>query len=182
MKKLAAIVLFALCAACSNMKVAEIDPTTGHFKTSAHAKTTISKAIDLDPMKALLLIPDQDFVRGQIKNIGYFENLITFKDLETEIVKNNLQDKIPDVSGRIGLNKAYKEYKPFLWFRYDTRGAGNDQYGQFILTDPGTLEDIFVAEIKLDYVWAGVNDQTTWYPLFNELIEYIKANSKTYKK
>ena len=164
------------------MKVAKVDPVSGYFKANKEATTVVSKPVDLDSMKQTLLIPDQDFVKGQMANIGFFQNLITVKDLETEIVKNNLQDKVPDVRGRIGLNKAYKEYKPFLWLRYEVRGSGNDQYGRFILTDPSSLEDIFVAEIKLDYLWSGVNDQNTWYPLFNELIRYIGKNSKTYSQ
>ena len=55
------------------------------------------------------------------------------------------------------------------------------KYAQFILTDPLTLEEIFITEKYLDYVWAGVNDRTTWYPMFNSFIDYIRENSKTYK-
>lgn len=176
------IIASLLLSSCSNMKVAKVDPATGYFKTNSQAVTTVSKAVDLDSMKSLLLIPDEDFVKGQINNIGYFDRMITLKDLETEIVKNNLQEKIPDISGRIGLNKVYKEYSRFLWFRFDTRSVDGKKYAQFILTDPGTLDDVFVAEVELDYMWKGVNDQYTWYPLFNEMIKYIDHNSKTYKK
>lgn len=183
MKSIIAIFLIAiLSSACTSMEVAKLDSKTGYFKTSSHASTIVSKQVDLDSLKQTLFIPDVDFVKGQMASIGYFSTLITQKDLEAEIIRNNLQDAIPDVSGRIGLNKAATVFRPFLQFRYSTRGSGNNQFGQFILTDPRTLEDIFVAEIHLDYVWAGVNDQTTWYPLFNELIKYIEANSKTYKK
>jgi hypothetical protein len=164
------------------MQVTTVDPETGYFKTKKQAVTIVNKAVDLDSMRELLLVPDQEFVLGQIGNIGYFSNIMTFNDLEKAIIVNGLQDKVPDVRNKIGINKAANEYRPFLWFRFATRGSGNKEYGQFILTDPKTLEDIFTAEIHLDYLWAGVNDQHTWYPLFNELIKYIEANSKTYRK
>jgi hypothetical protein len=182
MKILMMIGFFLALTACSSMQVATVEPETGYFKAKKQAATIVSKQKNLDSMKDLILIPDEDFVKGQINNIGYFDKVITFDDLENEIIVNNLQDKVPSVRNKIGINKAAKEYKPFIWFRFDTRGSGNDKYAQFILTDPKTLEDIFISEIHLDYLWAGVNDQYTWYPLFNEMIKYIEANSKTYRK
>jgi len=100
------------------------------------------------------------------------------------LVKNGLQEKIPTIGSPIGVNLAYKYYKPFLWLRFNIRGSGLEQYAQFILTDPATLNDIFVAEEHLDYMWKGINDQTVWYPLSNALVKYIKENSKpkNYKK
>lgn len=182
MKRILIVLMVVTMTACTQFEVAEVDPATGYFKASKEAVIITSKKIDLDSYKSLLLIPDQDFVKGQFESIEYFDELITRDDLETEIIKNNLQEEIPSVRDKIGLNKAYKNYKEFLWFRYDARGTGNNEYGQFILTNPGTLEDIFVAEIKLDRIGVGVNDQYTWYPLFNSVIKYIEENSATYRK
>jgi len=177
------IAVFALVlSACSVMQVTPVDPVTGYFKTNKQASTIVNKPVDLDTLKSLLLIPDQYFVQGQIENIKYFDQLITLDDLEKEIIINGLQDKITDVKSKIGINKAATAYKPFLWFRYDTRSEKNKEYGQFILTDPKTQEDIFIAEVYLDRVWAGVHDNNTWYPLFNEMIKYIEEHSKTYRK
>lgn len=183
MKLFLTLFFATLCAACSTQyKVVETDPKTGNFRTNAVANTITSKIVNLDEYKSILLIPDSDFVKGQLESIGYFDQLITREELETIIIRENLQDEVPSVRDRIGLNQAYEHYKEFLWFRFDTRGKGLDEYGQFILTNPGTLEDIFVAEIKFDKWGPGVNDDTTWYPLFNSLIKYIKANSRTYRK
>lgn len=182
MKKLIFAGMVLLFSACTSMQVSEVDPQTGYFKAGKQAQTIVKKRVDLDSMKSLLLIPDEDFIRGQIENIKYFDEIMTYDDLEKEIIKNDLQDKITDVRNKIGINKASKEYKWFLWFRFDTRGSGNKKYAQFILTNPETLDDIFVSEIHLDYVVTGVNDQYTWYPLFNELIKYIEENSNTYRK
>lgn len=164
------------------MKVAEVDQKTGYFPTSTKATVITSTPIDLDSHKALLLIPSQDFVKGQIGNIKYFDEIMTFEDLEKKIIQANLSDKVPSVRDRIGVSNAAKHYKSFLWFRYESKGVGRDQRGRFIITDPITMEDYFVTETKLDYVWSGVNDQNNWYPMFNSLIDYIKQNSRIYQK
>jgi hypothetical protein len=52
----------------------------------------------------------------------------------------------------------------------------NKPYLQLIATNPDTLEDVFVSEVHLDFVWAGVNDQNSRYPLFNALIEWMNKN------
>lgn len=181
MKKiLCTIAVTLFLTACSSLKVAELDETTGYFPSSKFAPVVKSEKVDLDSMKGVVLVPDADFEKGQIINIGYFDKVITYTELEKMVIKNNLTEKIPTIDGLIGLNKVAKEYKPFLWFRYDTRRDGNDAYAQYILTDPLTLEDIFITEMYLDFVWAGVNDQSTWYPMYNSLVRYIKENSNTF--
>jgi hypothetical protein len=179
-KTLVTIAFTLLLTACSSLKVAKIDPNTGYFPSKNFATVVKSEKVDLDAMKAMILVPDADFEKGQIKNIGFFDEVITFSDLEKLIISNELTDKVPTVRDRIGLNKAAKAYKNFLWFRYDTRRDGNKQYAQYILTDPLTLEDIFITEQYLDYVWAGVNDQNTWYPMYNSLVKYLKENSTSF--
>lgn len=169
-----------LLTACSSLKVAKVDPKTGYFPTSKFATVVKSSPVDLDQMKSLLLVPNSDFEYGQMKSIGYFDEVINFEELEKIIIKEQLTDQVPSLQDRIGLNKAAKAYKKFLWFRFDTRRDGNDQYAQYILTDPITLEDIFITEQYLDYIWAGVNDQNTWYPMYNSLIKYIKENSASF--
>jgi len=181
MKKIILILLFAV-SACSSFKVVEIDPKTGYFPSDTKADIVKHEKYDLDSMKSLLLVTSGDFVKGQVRNMHYFDKILNTDELQTIIVKEGLQDKIPSVADKIGVNKAYTNYKPFLWLRYNVRGAGRQAYGQFILTDPKDMQDIFIAERHLDYVWRGVNDQSTWYPLCNALIDYISENSKTYRK
>lgn len=176
-KNLMLAVLSMLLFACSSMKVAQLDQETGRFPSRTEATIVKSVKVDLDSMKSLLLLPDNDFVKGQIANVKYFDETITIDDLETLIVKNNLTDQVPSIRDKIGINKAYKAYKPFLWLRFDTRKDGGKTYGQFILTKPSTLEDILIVETYFDYVWAGVNDQNNWYPMFNAIVDYIEENS-----
>jgi hypothetical protein len=97
-------------------------------------------------------------------------------------VRNGLAEKVPSITDLIGISNAAKYYKPFLWLHAKTHGASRDMYTQFILTDPLTLDDLFIVETHLDFIWTGVNDQNNWYPMFNALIDYIKSNSRTYGK
>ena len=182
MKKILISFLMILLSACSVLKVVPLDPKTGYYPAQTEAKIILNKPIDLDKRKSLLLITDEDFVRGQITNMHYFDSLMTLNELETRIVQANLTDKIPSVADRIGINNAAKNYKDFLWFRVEFKKEGYaNKSVHFILTDPQTMEDIFITETELDYAWKGVNDQYNWYPMFNAMLKYIRDNSKTYK-
>jgi len=181
MRLLPLLFLALVASACTSMKVTQVDDKTGHFKANVTATVLVSKPIDLDSRKALLLIPNDDFVKGQVASIKYFEETMTFDELEKRIVQSGLSDKVPTVHDRIGVNNAAKNYKDFLWLRYARKGSGQFKQAQFILTDPVTMEDYFVTQTTLDYLWAGVNDQNNWYPMFNALIDYIKQNSKSYR-
>jgi hypothetical protein len=174
-------VVAVVLSACSSFEVGQLDPATGYLETSTKATTITNKKFDLDSRKALLLVQNDPFVLGQAKALGYFTDVMTNEQLETAIIKENLTDKVTSVRERIGINNAAKHYKPFLWLRFDVDDTKRE-YVQMYLTDPLNMEDLFAAEIYMDTVWAGVNDQNAWYPLFNELITYIKANSATYRK
>ena len=181
------IAMLSSLIACGGIgQVRPVDSKSGYFSatkggTAKAATITTNKPLDLDSRKALILVPTGDFTGSMVKNIGYFDEVINFDDLEKALIQNNLTDEIPSLNGKIAMNKAAKKYKPFLWLHWDTRKDGNKSYQQLILSDPITLEDYFISETYLDYVWAGVSDQANAYPAFNALIDYIKANSKTYK-
>jgi hypothetical protein len=100
----------------------------------------------------------------------------------TIIVKNGLTEKVPSITDLIGISNAAKYYQPFVWVHTKTHGAGRDEYTQFNLTDPVTLDDLLIVETRLDFLWTGVNEQNNWYPMFNAVIDYVKSNSKTYGK
>ena len=181
--KIIAIVIATSLSACGSVrKISDLDPKTGYLPTDKTAKVVLSRPIDLDAHRELLLVPTGEFVKGQLQKIGYFGELMTLDDLQTRIVKANLTDKVPTIQDKIGVASAAKYYKHFLWFRYEGKGQGNNQQGRYVLTDPATMEDYFIAETDLDFVWAGVNDQRNWYPMFNSFIDYIKSNSRAYKQ
>src|ERR1700685_6668 len=167
--------------ACSSQRVVELD-STGHLPGRTTATVVLSKPFDLDSRKYLIVVPPNDFMKGEVTNMHYFTDVITPEELQRAIVQSGLADKIPTMTDLIGISNAAKYYKPFLWLHGKTRGTGTSRYAQFILTDATTLDDLLIVETHLDPIWTGVNDQFNWYPMFNALIDYIKANSKTYGK
>lgn len=181
-KKYFAFLLMLLLCACTQLKVVPVDPQTGHFPTSNKATVVINEPIDLDERKSLILVASDEFDSAMVKNIGYFDEVISIKELQNQIIAKNLTSKIPSVQDRIGLNNAAKNYKPFLWLKFETRGAGLNKYARYTLIDPLTMKEYFATETHLDRIWAGVNDQNNWYPMLNAFIDYIRQNSKTYGK
>lgn len=167
--------------ACSSQRVVELD-SSGHYPGRNTATVLLSKPFDMDSRKDLVVVPANDFLKGELANIHYFTEIITPDELQKAVVKNGLSDRVPSIADLIGISNAAKYYKPFLWFHTKVHGANRDMYTQFILTDPVTLDDLFIVETHLDFIWTGVNDQNNWYPMFNALIEYIKANSRTYRR
>ncbi len=175
------LVLF-LVAGCQNMQVVERDPLSGYFPTSRPATIVKNDSLDLDQRRELLVIGRSDFLEGQLRNIGFFNEILTVPELETRIVQEDLIDKVPSVRDKIGISNAARHYRQFLWLRVDRRSEGNRTYAQFILTDAATLEDYFITETYLDTVWAGVSDRNNWYPMFNALIDFLDENSATWTK
>jgi hypothetical protein len=174
---------FALLATsgCSVMKVANLDETGYYPGALGKATVVLNKPLDLDSRRDVIVVADSDYERGQVRNIGFFGEVISIPDLELKIIQAGITDKVPSVRDRIGMSKAAKHWKPFLWLRYHSRTDDNGKrYAQFILTDPATTEEYFITETYLDYAWSGVNDQYNWYPMYNTFIDYIKANSKNY--
>lgn len=180
MRRILTTIAAALLSGCSALKVVETDPITGYFPGDKRAAVVTNIPLDMDNRKDLILVPNDDFTGDMVRNIGFFDNVMNFEDLEKTIINENLTDAVPSVDDRIGLNKAAKAYKPFLWLRWDDRKDGSKHYGKLILTDPITLEDYFVAETLLDFLWRGVNDQNNFYPMMNSFIDYLKENSREF--
>ncbi|MDO4225422.1 MAG: hypothetical protein Q4C75_05970 [Bergeyella zoohelcum] len=179
-KLLASLLLTLSLSSCTVMKVSE-RKSDGYFSSVKQASTIKSEKIDLDANKKLLIVPDvdDDFIKGMVKNIGYFDEVITFDELEKEIIKNNKTEEVGDMKGKVGLHNISKKYKKFY---YITLAQPSDKKLQLKLVNPETTDELFIAETTFDLVWSGVNDANTFNPLFNELIKYIENNSKIYKK
>ena len=165
---------------CTVMKVSE-KTENGLFKASKKADILVNKPFNLDENKSLLVVPNNTFMKGMAEKIGYFDKVITFDDLEKDIIKDNKQDEVGTLNGKIGINNAYRKYKKFLYLKFDDNKEKSKRI-QLKLVNPEDFDEIFVADTLYDDFWVGVNDQNTFNPLFNALITYIKDNSKTYEK
>jgi len=166
-------------AANSIMKISELDAKTGRFPTRQQATVLKHEACELDKYTSLLLMPDNDFVRGQIANIHFFDETLRVEQLEALISEQAEVDQLSCSLDKHGIQKASKAYRPFLWLQFTTRQQGDAVFGQFNLIRPEDLHELFSVEALFDYE-AGVSDQNTWYPMFNALVDYIDQNSKTW--
>jgi hypothetical protein len=171
----------ALAGCGTQMKVAQVDPKTGLLKSEmgeiGKASVVTSKSVSLAKFgKLAFTTGGGEFGANQLKATGLFDQVLTFDEMQKLIVANDLQDKVTSISEPVGLSRLAKAYKPFLWINMKRVSKDRDQYFQIVATDPSNLEDLFLAEVKLDIVWAGVNDQNARYPLFNALIEWARKN------
>jgi predicted nucleic acid-binding protein len=182
MKSIIALVLLATLAACgTQMKVAEVDDRTGLLKSDRgpidKATVVVAKRMSLAPYKSMAFMSNtSDWGLSQMKAIKYFDQVMSYDDLQKLVIAKKLQDKVPSLNEPIGLNRLYRENGPFLWIHFKQTQRDTKRYMQLIATDPDTLDDVFVSEVVLDLIWRGVNDQNSRYPLVNALIEWINAN------
>lgn len=170
-----------LCACGTHMRVAKIDEKTGLLKSEMGEvdKATIvtAKKIPLATYKSMVFVSNGgDYGINQTKEIKYFDQVLNYDDLQKLVIANNLQDKVPSLNEKIGINKLYHAYKPFLWINFKNVQRENKTFIQLVVTNPENLEDVFVSEIFPGYGWGGVNDQSFRYPLFNALIAWINEN------
>lgn len=171
----------ALTACGTQMQVAQVDPKTGLLKSEAgeieKATVVTAKTTSLAKFGRLAYTTGGgDFGVNQLKATGLFDQVLTFAEMQKLIVANNLQERVPSIGEPVGLSRLAQAYKPFLWVNLKRVTKERDQYFQIVATDPKTLEDLFLAEVKLDLVWKGVNDQNSRYPLFNAFIDWAKKN------
>lgn len=165
---------------CTVMKVSETK-SDGFFESSKKAEILVNKPFDLDSNKALLVVPTNMFMKGMAEKIGYFDKVITFEELEKDIIIDGKQDEVGLMTGKIGINNAYRKYKKFLYLKFDDNKEKSKRI-QLKLVNPENFDELFVGDTLYDDFWVGVSDQNTFNPLFNSLITYIKSNSKTYGK
>lgn len=199
MKQVFVLSLILILTGCgTRAEIVQRDPNTGYFLTNVKANVSLSENIDLDNHKSIILIPAKTdptkldtpfkqwdnrdaFEYGLMKSINYFDTIIDHDELERIIVKNNLGDQVPTITGRVGLHNAAKAYKPFLLLRWENiHTTDSDKPIQLILSDPITNKDLFITQTHWRD-WDGTSDQRNWYPMMNALIDYIDKNSKTYK-
>jgi hypothetical protein len=193
MKKslLLSLFIFSLFASCSALKPYPLEKD-GFFRATKQSKTVKSIGFDLDKHNLLLVVNGADFAqvtgnqypREMINNMGYFKNVMTLEDFKQDIIKSNNQDEIGSLSDKLGLNKAYKKHKPFLYVDFKIRKGKRAfpavSFLQITLMNPDNLEEIFIGETFMDVYFTGIGAKQTYNPLFNELIKYIKENSLTY--
>lgn len=170
--------LLLLLCSCSAPRNTQINQE-GYFQASTKAKTIKNLAFDLDVNKQLLVVEDEDFLDGMFTHIKYFDRIITQDQFEQEIINENRQEELGSIAGKVGLSRAYRKYKKFLYLQYHCYidPKSDARFLQLKLINPNNFEEVFVAERKV----ILATNQNIVNALLNELIDYIKQNSKNYK-
>ncbi|WP_337043263.1 hypothetical protein [Emticicia sp. 17c] len=168
------IFLVTLVTGCTTFKVSTRDSKTGYFKKTLKAPIIEAKEnIDLDSLKSLVVVDNNEFLIGMTKNLNFFEETMNLEGLERKIIAQNLQNEIPTVNSLIGLSNASKKFKPFLYLSLVALQRDRKYYAQLKLFYPQTGEYLFVSEAPYLYP----SDQSVFYPLFNSLIDFLQAHS-----
>jgi hypothetical protein len=149
---------------------------TGMNGQAERATVTVNDRLEMREMKVTALVTGSDFLLQQIKLLDYFGEVINLDEMQRRIVQKNLQDKVPSLNDRIGINNAARYYGKFTWIHFAAEKRDGKTIAKLVVTDPSTSKDVFVAEHPLvPQAYVGY-DQTTFYPLFNSLIDWLKAN------
>lgn len=150
---------------------------SANFNTVYSQKTvTILKKVEVNPdtLKTLIIVPDNEKIIKQVKEMSYFKEIKTIKELQQEIIAKGLTDKIPNVSDRIGLYNAYKYYKPFVMLYFSSEDKKLEGLRiRLNLFDPGRSDIIFQNEVRINLMWEGTSDKKTIFPLLKSLAEYL---------
>lgn len=172
----------SILAGCSTVGTAkDLDPATGRIKTQSiygETKATVLKAekVDLKKYQPLILTLGGRFFKAQTEKLNYFTVVVDRQDMEQLLIREGKSDIVSDVTNLLSWKKIADNYKPFLVLRADIREEGRKAFAQLKVIQADTATEVFVSEVKLDFMWKGVSDDTVFYPLFNTFIDWVNAN------
>ena len=172
-------VLIAFLTSCGTFeKATKMNPNTNYFdakKKKQESVVVLKKVpVDADKLKTLLVVSTTDYWLQMGQNLNYFNEVLTYDQFQSAIVREGLSEKIPNVSDKVGLNRAYNIYKPFVILNLTKVKKENGWFAGLTLYDPSRAETIFENEIWLNLMWDGWTDQGTMFPLFNSLLDYLR--------
>lgn len=157
------------------------------FKTSKTAVVLKNDPLNIDDSNSLIIIPSGRMFRKYFEKINYFKEVIDYGVFEKEVKNANINQeefknaKVIDDAFKV----IYKVHRKFLTFTMVT--DKETKTIKFILNKPD-YGDIFIVEGKSKTNVVGISAGTTYVPedvydaMMNELVNYIKSNSKTYYK
>ncbi|MCX6256400.1 MAG: hypothetical protein NTW49_00630 [Bacteroidia bacterium] len=167
-------ILFNSCG--TYMRSTTLDPITNYFPADRNETATVitNIPVNADTLKNLLVVSKEYFWLEMGKNMNFFKEVITLSELENQIIKNNLQDKVITISDKLGLKRAYEYYKPFVYLTFTNLERRDGFFAGIILYNPNKAEIIFKNEILINKNSNTWSDQSTLYPLFNSLLDYLR--------
>lgn len=190
MKKiLFAFTIATLVISCSpTLKVKELDLKSGKLPTETvltNSEILIKKEIDLTEYKQFLFVKKsglnmekyENYILGTLKNVGGFDKYYTQSELEQYVIQNGLTDKVTSISDNIGLMNLSKNVGKFLICESNVEYKGGYDFTfEYKVINPTNAE--VLLHIKHNaFNWGGL-DRPLFNPVFNEYIDWTKANKK----
>lgn len=168
--------LVASCVSCIESRF--LNSNTNYFDANKHVKVTVITDIlvNADTLKSLLVVPYGDYYFEMGKNLGYFNEVMTYYQFEDKILELgdtlDLRYLEPD---KVKLHKAAKLYKPFVIMNEPTLQL--DENDAFIAVlkvyDPLKGETIFENKVFTKNAIL-LNNKKILFPLYNSLLEYLR--------
>ena len=159
----------------------DIDPATGKIAThsiygAAKVNVVKSERVSLEKFKPLILTLGST-LRDQTAKLGYFTQVVDRQGMEKLLIKEGKSDLVSDVTNLLSWKKISDSYQPFLVLKLETRSEGRmAEYMQLKVIRADNADEVFVAEVKMDFMWKGVSDDTVLYPLYNAFIDWLHQN------
>jgi hypothetical protein len=181
MKRQFSLLMLLLCLTSFGQNTEESNQL---FKTKIKANVTINDTISLDNFKELVIIPGGHF-RKELEKINYFSKIMSFEEFRKEIKKAGLDITRYNLNTKEGAEIIFKEYKKFI-FVAQARSNTDKDIQQIIIINP-MKGKVFEVEGKQKTNVIGISAGTKYLPeeinnaMLNELVNYIRTNSKTYK-
>ncbi|GEM55057.1 hypothetical protein B0A58_10115 [Flavobacterium branchiophilum NBRC 15030 = ATCC 35035] len=153
------------------------------FKTSKISFVVKSDSINLDEFNEIIMIPGGRMFRKYFEKIGYFKNAYDYDTFKKVLKNENLKEDNGEPLVFNDYLKVYKKYKPYLVLNLK---MGKNNVVELILSKPDIGEIFIVRNVSHTNV-IGISAGTTqvyedtWDSMMNEIVNYIRMNSKTYK-
>lgn len=182
MKKLFSLSMLLVCLICFGQNT---EDNKQLFKTKIKAVVTINDTINLDNFKELVIIPGGHF-KKELEKINYFSQIMTQDELNKEVKKVGLDQSKYNFKTKEGAKNIFTDYKKFIYVAQALSNADKNIH-QIIIIDPTSGEKVFEAEGRSKTNVIGISAGTKYLPqdvnnaMLNELVDYIRANSKTYE-
>lgn len=169
-------------SSCSSvMQPAQPDSRTGLIaEASKEASVLVDQPLDLANRKEFVFIPDDfDFAVTQTQKIGFFRKVYDQDSFDRMIIGKGLAARVPSTTSLVGWHQAYKAIGPYLVIRFIVRwDLQKKEFLKLQVLDPDSADIVFEAEVPFGSRWTDSGDRNTFYPLFNELIKWLKKNDR----
>lgn len=168
--------IVASCVSCIESRF--INSNTNYFDANKHVKVTVITdiSVNADTLKSLLVVPYHDYYFEMGKNLGYFNEVMTYLQFENKILELgdtlDLRYLEPD---KLKLHKAATLYKPFVIM--NEPNLQSDENDDFIaglkVYDPLRGETIFENKVFTKKALL-LNNKKILFPLYNSFLDYLR--------